>query len=777
MRIVILLLLSINFGLAQNQENNFDKLSSQIQEYLNSSPVVYAHLIFNQEKFTPGDTLFFKANLRDVSNNPVKGRALMQLWMTNDSGKVVERIFFNILNGSGFGQVIIPDTLSAGSYRVTVLNEWMQNFDRQIFFEKEIEVVRAHVLVTKKKELSVQFHVEGGKLVQAVPNKVVIFSSIPDLEFVVEDGSQHEITRIKVDERGLGFFVFTPQSGNSYSLLALASSVRFPLPEANQEGVSLLLNQSRESVRLLLAVPKESRLKDEDLMVLLVAGQQIRYKGTVTFKEKEAITITLSNNNLPDGIGQVLLVDRMGKLIAQRCYLKSNTRAVKASLQVTPSVLSQRIKVKLDVVVNDEQGTPVSGEFVVKAINRNLLAKETDKQTTENMVEIVGGFSSLNERQLDNRMITFMGFHPWEQVLQQHDSQNKMYPFRTILNVHGKMRFKNSGELVPDSTVVMVYLQKHFMGYESIVKNGRLDINFLFNFYGRDDLFYTAEYKGEELTDIVLELENDTPMLGTATALMESAISDTLAQFASKSKLIYSSYQFYDTQKHAQPVTLENPNVDFEDEFMGADVTVNVEDFLVFPTMEELIREVIPALQHRKVKGRNIVRVVFSKPSIYPTGDPLYIIDGVMTKNTPFLLSLRPSDIITLKVERDLSKITRLGAIGKNGIVYVHTKKQDTAIRLRQMNTMVEVQGLNKPIEAWKKNERADSDWHRPDFRSTVYWNPVVKTDASGEATLIFYLGDDVGPVDIYIDGITQDGKPFSLKEAINVQFSPSLKN
>ncbi len=772
MRILIIILLGLNFAFAQNQASNFDVLSSRIQEYLNNSPVVYPYLTFNQEKFTPGDTLFFKANLRDISNNQVNGRALMQLWLTNASGKVVERIFFSLINGSGFGQVIIPDSLSAGGYRVTVLNEWMQNFNSQLFFEKEIMVVKEKELKRREEELSVQFHVEGGKLVEGVPNKVVLFSSIPELEFIIEDGSRHEITRVRVDEKGSGFFVFTPQNGRSYSLFAESTLVRFPLPEAGLDGVSLLLNQSSEFARLLFAVPKESRLRNEDYMVLLVSGQQIHYKGVISFREKEVITITLPNSNLPKGIMQVLLVDRTGELVAQRCYLKSDNNKVEATLQIPPGTLSQRTKIRLDIILKDEQGNPMPGEFVVKAINRNLFNQEIGEQE-ESIIDIISGFSSLNERQIDNRMIAFTGFHYWEQILSQK-TQNKKYPFRTLLNVHGQLRFKNSGELVPDSTIVMVYLQKHFMGYESLIKNEKLDINFLFNFFNQDDLFYTAEYKGQELTDIELELDSEMPILRAATRLLESSSPDALAQFASKSKLIFSSYQFYSSQKQAQQIILENPNADFEDEFMGADVTVNVEDFLVFPTMEELIREVIPALQHRKVKGKNIVRVVFSKPSVYPTGDPLYIIDGVMTKNTSFFLSLSPSDIITLKVERELSKLSRLGTIGKNGIVYVHTKRPDIVKRLNEVNTMIAVQGLNKPVE---KKQVLQSDWRKPDFRSTVYWNPVVKSDTSGEATLTFYVGDDVGLVDIFIEGFAQDGRPFSQKQPVNVSFVAGQKN
>ena len=46
-----------------------------------------------------------------------------------------------------------------------------------------------------------------------------------------------------------------------------------------------------------------------------------------------------------------------------------------------------------------------------------------------------------------------------------------------------------------------------------------------------------------------------------------------------------------------------------------------------------------------------------------------------------------------------------------------------------------------------------------PDYRTTLYWNPTVKLDDTGQATVEFYTSDAPVNYDITIEGITQTGK------------------
>ena len=52
-----------------------------------------------------------------------------------------------------------------------------------------------------------------------------------------------------------------------------------------------------------------------------------------------------------------------------------------------------------------------------------------------------------------------------------------------------------------------------------------------------------------------------------------------------------------------------------------------------------------------------------------------------------------------------------------------------------------------------------------PDYRTTLYWNPTVKLDDTGQATVEFYTSDAPADYDITIEGHHADGENRSYSE------------
>jgi hypothetical protein len=47
----------------------------------------------------------------------------------------------------------------------------------------------------------------------------------------------------------------------------------------------------------------------------------------------------------------------------------------------------------------------------------------------------------------------------------------------------------------------------------------------------------------------------------------------------------------------------------------------------------------------------------------------------------------------------------------------------------------------------------------RKDFRSTLYWNPILRTDSTGVAQVSFYNNDEAGTMQVVVEGVTANGK------------------
>jgi hypothetical protein len=47
----------------------------------------------------------------------------------------------------------------------------------------------------------------------------------------------------------------------------------------------------------------------------------------------------------------------------------------------------------------------------------------------------------------------------------------------------------------------------------------------------------------------------------------------------------------------------------------------------------------------------------------------------------------------------------------------------------------------------------------RPDYRSTLYWNPSIITDINGKASVSFWSSDNKGSININLEGNTAKGQ------------------
>ena len=55
-----------------------------------------------------------------------------------------------------------------------------------------------------------------------------------------------------------------------------------------------------------------------------------------------------------------------------------------------------------------------------------------------------------------------------------------------------------------------------------------------------------------------------------------------------------------------------------------------------------------------------------------------------------------------------------------------------------------------------------------PDYRTTLYWNPAVRLDEEGRATVEFYTSDAPANYEVTIEGVTRTGKIVRRQERIS---------
>src|SRR5690349_9739269 len=141
------------------------------------NPSMKTSLFFNQEKYSPGDTAYFKVYLLE-NNKLLKGSNVMALSVINDRRQQCARVNFRINGGQTHNRIFLPDSLHPGYYKFVALSEWMIDNPSSPFFATEIPIVSRESLKRKMdSESTIRFFPEGGHLVSGVTNKVVVQSS------------------------------------------------------------------------------------------------------------------------------------------------------------------------------------------------------------------------------------------------------------------------------------------------------------------------------------------------------------------------------------------------------------------------------------------------------------------------------------------------------------------------------------------------------------------------------------------------------------------------
>ncbi|MEQ8472046.1 MAG: hypothetical protein RIC35_12720 [Marinoscillum sp.] len=414
-------------------------------------------------------------------------------------------------------------------------------------------------------------------------------------------------------------------------------------------------------------------------------------------------------------------------LINESRHVLGVEQKIKVDLRLNKSVFQTRELVKAQIYLNDMAGLPVRGGFTVSVVNAKVFGTDMTFTTTNAF-----GESEKSPKIVGNRLTRF-----------------------------GTAYYPGTKDPLPDSTQLLFYLQQSKMRYQVFtIHDGKFKLEML-DIKGTDELYYVGQLPGKEralVRQINIDWDDDTYTHAEAPNFRMGNEKDPYKEYSHRKRIIDKSYGFYTSDSssylHVDRKEIIDP--------VSADQSFQIQDYILFPTMGELINAVISPLFYGKSEGKEVVRVRYLQPT-EATEDPLYLIDGVATMNTDFFLSIEPLDVISVKTVRDPHKLVRFGALGRNGIVIVHTKFGNHREPLNPDNL---VQGLTQPVPLTSDLKQRGI----PDFRSTIYWDPSVQVDDQGVGSFEFYTTDDVGKMTVLVEGMSSNGELFFITKRIEVR-------
>jgi hypothetical protein len=781
-------LLAIPAAKAQTESVSQETLHSLNQfraRYLQEK--LYVHT--DKNSYLTGEICWFRIYCVDASyNRPSSVSKIGYVEILDKNNRPVLQQKVSLKPGEADGSLVIPITISTGTYKFRAYTNWMKNFGPDYFFEKAIRIInplnlRPDSSIAKVKHYDIQFFPEGGNLVQNIQSKLAFrvtdsYGQGLDFEGILLDKAGDSILTFHPRHFGLGSFLITPQPGQSYRAL-----IRFPngeevtrdLPSVYTEGyVMSLAKRSEGQINVVVRI---SPGQDAGSIYLFVHGSNSVMPvktGTLTNERAEFL---INTAELEDGISQFTVFNKLNQPVCERLYFKYPEKKLSISATTNPEY-GIRQKIDVDLSISEVSGKPDPADLSM-AVYRIDSLQDVDENNIRNYLYLtseLGVFESPDyyfqddgkdrEADMENLILThgWRRFN-WKNIIPLKPLTIEFAPEYNGHIIHGILVNSKTGVPTPrvDAYISVPSSRAQFRQTTSDEK-GRVKFE-AYDFYGSQELIVQTNPIQDSIYHIDIEnpfspkfsayVPPDFPIpLKNSSALNDEHIHQQVQKLYDGAKLSQFDMQYVDT----------NPF------YIVPDEKYLLDDYARFQTMEEVLREYVHSLNVVRRKN-NFQLFLFNRPenSLFPD-EPLILIDGVPFFYTNELIQQDP-----LKIKR-LDLINRQYALGYHtyeGIINLTTYHGDLdGIVLNPHAVVLDYPGIPEKREFFAPQYLTEEQINSrmPDYRTLLYWSPEISFDANQKKQISFYSSDLPGKYVLVVQGLSKQGLPGTQEVFFNVK-------
>jgi hypothetical protein len=776
--------------LSFSQKKGNDDLQQQfVQFHANAlQEKLYVHT--DKTFYLAGEVIWFKLYAADgLLHKPLSVSSIAYLEIIDKNRRPLLQEKINIEEGTGTGSLIIPASVATGSYTLRAYTNWMKNFSPDYYFEQAITIVNtlkksSGIQQALTDTFSIQFFPEGGNLVYGLSSKVAYkaidqYGKGTECKGVIVNQKNDTVARLHSLKFGMGNFLFTPKTGDSYTAVIAANNrtIKQKLPVIYDQGYTMRVeNGNEDSVKVVVITTRNFFNSSVYLFVhtrhLIKSIQAANINnGTVTF--------FLDKSTLGDGISHFTIFDADKQPVCERLFFKEPGDKLVINAKSDRREYAVRSKINIDLSTADQSGNALKADmsatvFFVdslqslpeESIRSYLLLTSELKGKIENPLYYFENGDIAAKEAMDNLMLT-QGWRrfKWENILSNSKPYFTFLPELDGPVIKGRIVNKSTGLPVDNITAYLSVPGTSFLLTPS-VSNKSGDILFISKkIYNKSELIVQINSK----VDSNLRIEINPSFSDTFSAKPVAFFSLPDIQ---KDQLLYRSVnmQADDIYLAAKKRQFILPPVTDTTMFYGyPDKEYNTDDFTRFVTMEEVLKEYVKELRVRKQNEKFYFNIKNAPLKEFFVNDPLILLDGVPIFDAGTITAFDPLKIKKIEV---LTKRYYLGSLVADGIISFKTYEGDLAgYELDPSAVVIEYDGLQNQREfyspVYETNDQIES--RIPDFRNVLFWSPEIKTDAAGKAAVSFYSSELTGKFVVYVQGLTQNGLPGNTLFSFNV--------
>ncbi|GJM32790.1 MAG: hypothetical protein DHS20C18_17910 [Saprospiraceae bacterium] len=333
------------------------------------------------------------------------------------------------------------------------------------------------------------------------------------------------------------------------------------------------------------------------------------------------------------------------------------------------------------------------------------------------------------------------------------------------VSLSGIVRDKSTKMPIPDvicmASVVGQQPQIH-------LNTSRADGSFVFAFdrlQGQHELCVGMRNREAENIEILInnDFSTDFPNIA-AIPLPFDSLQHQLFEKMYLNEQIRKRYTWTQLVSSAQAESITTPSTNLGE----PDVAFELADFVELPTLYDVFTEVIPFVKVKNAAKNRSLSVWDETKQLY-NDNPVVLLDNVPIYDIDELLNLNPQNINRIEV---IYSNYLLGDYIFGGLISLETNTDDFAGYNWPGESVFFPYATFTTSEAFQfpNYEVVGTDQSRkPDFRTTLYWNPDVKLD-DPTLSLDMYASDFTGAYEVIVRGITKDGKLMYGRTVFNVK-------
>lgn len=786
-------LLGLCYASAYCQTTDSKDVFNKLKNYSSTHITEKVYLHFDKPYYATGDTIFFKAYVtmgERLDLSQLSG--ILHVDLIGADSKISQGIKLQTVNGLGWGDFALSDTLPKGNYRIRAYTQWQRNEGN--YFEQTIPVgsVQFQKVPESSTERSksvnakadIQFFAEGGNLINGIRSKIA-FKAIGsnglgiDVKGVVVDNSGREVSRFASTHLGMGCFYLAPEAGKTYRAnFTYANGIQnvVDLPLADTKGIALSINNdslSKARVRIEANPAYYKENKGKDYTLLVYSGG---FVTTVIVKlDSLATTLGILKRHLRTGITRVTLFSQTNEPLCERLMFVQNFDQLNLNLNSDQPFYAAREKVSIKLNAKTRADSAAIGHFSVSVIDENKVPVDENTETTILTTFLLTSdlkgtveqpnyyFTHVTEEKLSDLDLVMLthGYRKfeWKQVM------NDNYPpfawkAEKDLQISGiaKSLF---GKPLAKAPVALISFQPKSLSNMTADDKG----NFRFsNLQFTDSIRFVLQAtnaKGKNKTQLTYNEDKPAPAV-IPLSLMRSGNTDVPASYLENNEKQQEELNKLGLGKVRvlKEVKIKGKKRDdYETQSLAgagnADQVMHAKEI-------GMIQGPIATSLNGRLRG-----VVFygAFPHAVPflgggpiAGGPmLVVVDGAegVDFNT-----INASEVETVEVLK-YAGTAIYGMNGGNGVLVITTKRW-AGTDWKDIASVgilpITVQGYYKAREFYSPKYESNSPNPHPDLRSTIYWQPELTTDKDGNAVFEYYNADGKGAYRIVVEGIDEKG-------------------